>query len=286
MPQTTKPRSRIVAGGRQNAAATSFRRENIAAFERTKSYRDLGVVWLMPSRGMMPTSVFVSLLALQWPMNQFRTNALIAESMEVGAAYTALVRMALDRRQLVETFGREYGEAAHRAPFILTTEEDNLPPFDAVIKLFSDIYKCPDCGAEVGTTKAALARWECVKGHRGFDAVSGLYFVKSDPPIPQAWGKPAKDARKFNFAPVSVAQAIKHEKVIEVNGIGMGCALWRKDLFRQVKSTEKNPWFETTTIGTQDLRFCKRAKQEIGARFGVDCGLRVGHLDVATGVVF
>jgi hypothetical protein len=274
--------TRVVAGQRQNEAATSFGSENIAAYEQRKGYRDMGVVWVMPSRGLIPTSVFVSLFALQWPMNQFRTNALVAESMEVGAAYNTLVSMVLDRKQLIETFGQEYGEAAHRAPFILTTEEDNLPPWDAVLKLFAGIYKCPDCGAEVGTTKEALARWECAKGHRGFDAVSGLYFVKTDPPIPQAWGQPKKRSKKFDFAPVSVANAIEKGATIEVNGIGMGCALWRKDIFRKLPNTEANPWFETPVGGTQDLRFCKRAKIEAGARFGVDCSIHVGHLNTTT----
>jgi hypothetical protein len=278
-------RARVVAGGRQNEAATSFALENIATYEQTRGYRELGIMWIMPSRGTLPTSVMVSLFALQWPMNQFHTTPLIAESMEVGAAYAALVQMALDRKQLVSIFGKEHGEAAYKAPFILTTEEDNLPPWDAVLRLCSDIYKCPDCGAEVGTTEEALARWECAKGHRGFDAVSGLYFVKTDPPIPQAWGRPKK-GKDFDFKPVSVAQAIKREKVIEVNGIGMGCALWRKDLFRRVSNTPENPWFETPVGGTQDLRFCKRAKLETKARFGVDCGLHVGHINTSTSQVF
>lgn len=274
--------ARVVAGKRVSEAATSFQSENITAYEQMKGYRNQGVVWVMPSRGLIPSSVFVSLFALQWPMNHFRTNALIAESMEVGAAYNTLIPMVLDRKQLVAAFGAEYGEAAHRAPFILTTEEDNLPPPDAVLKLFAGIYKCPDCGAEVGTTKAALARWECAKGHRGFDAVSGLYFVKTDPPIPQAWGTPKKRGGKFDFAPVSVAKALNDGATIEVNGIGMGCALWRKDLFRRLKNTKKNPWFETPVGGTQDLRFCKRAKIEAGARFAVDCSIHVGHLNTAT----
>jgi len=37
---------------------------------------------------------------------------------------------------------------------------------------------------------------------------------------------------------------------------------------------------------TQDLYFCKNAKKEIGSRFGVDCGARVGHYDWDTGEIF
>ncbi len=80
------------------------------------------------------------------------------------------------------------------------------------------------------------------------------------------------------------------ENVIEVNGIAMGCALWKMDLFRKMPQ----PWFVSVAdvvpgkgaIGfTQDLYFCKHARQ-CGKRFGVDLRVKVGHLDKASGIVY
>jgi hypothetical protein len=75
-----------------------------------------------------------------------------------------------------------------------------------------------------------------------------------------------------------------------VNGIAMGCALWRMDLFRQIPK----PWFVTVAdylpdrglvSFTQDLYFCEKAVRA-GKRFAVDFRVRVGHMDVDTGEVY
>src|SRR5207245_520911 len=118
----------------------------------------------------------------------------------------------------------------------------------------------------------------------GLDAVAGLYKTKSEPAMWMAYGDP-KDPM-LNFRPLEVGEAEEEGRLIEVNGIAMGCTLWRKDLFRKVSK----PWFETLTgcesraqrIGchTQDLYFCRKAKLELGpegVRFAVHCGISVGH---------
>jgi hypothetical protein len=69
--------------------------------------------------------------------------------------------------------------------------------------------------------------------------------------------------------------------VLEVNGIAMGFAIFRKDIFKQVSK----PWFDTASTHTQDIFFCQKAKAEAGARFAVHCGVLVGHLDVNSGEV-
>jgi hypothetical protein len=78
---------------------------------------------------------------------------------------------------------------------------------------------------------------------------------------------------------------------MEVNGIAMGCALWRMELFRELAA----PWFVTVNdvfpekggaqCFTQDLYFCERARRA-GKRFAVDFRVKVGHLDTETGVVY
>lgn len=265
----------IVMGGTQHRQATSFTRGKLDKFEKTQVYREQGIVWIAPTRGQVHTSVVVSWLSLQWPMNHFRSPLLVTEGYEVGAAYTGLVKMAMNRVGLQQAgFPAEYAKMIADCPFILTTEEDNILPQDAIPKLFEAMYTCPDCSGPIDPKS-----WKCEKGHRGYDAVSGLYWVKSDPPMPMAYGRPNGRKKTLDFNPQSVRDAIRANKVIEVNGIGMGCAIFRKELFRKVKNTKKNPWFKTTPGNTQDLYFCKRAKLEAKARFGVHAGVRVAHFE-------
>lgn len=271
-----KKTPKTVIGGTQHKAATSFRAKKLNAYEKTRNYRDQGVVWVSPTRGKVYTNVVVSWLMLQWPMNQFRSQLIATEGMEVGAAYNYLVETTMDRKLLRKSVGTEYGDALADAPFVLTTEEDNVLPPDAAVKLLAAIFTCPDCGGEVGG-----AQWKCKKGHKGYDAVSGLYFVKTDPPIPMAFGTPNRSKKNLDFKPRSVAEAVKKGAVIEVNGIAMGCSLFRKALFAKLPK----PWFKTTPNATQDLYFCGNAKRK-GARFGVHCGLRIGHYQAGTRTLY
>ena len=254
-------------------------------YEETKAYRDQSIAWLLPTRGTVPIQVVDSWDALQWPMNQFRTSRLSAVGMEVGAAYNLLTRIVTDRKTATEVLGsKEYADMVLGCRFVLTTEEDNVLPPDGIQKLLTAIYTCPDCGREVGVHCAGKKRqckqcseWRCEKGHKGYDAVAGLYAVKADPPIPMAFGDPKKGPN--DFKPRSVMRAYKAAKVLEVNGIPMGFSLFRKDMFRQMSK----PWFQTSQGHTQDLFACKKAKREFGARFAVHCGVVVGHLHTDTG---
>lgn len=266
----------LVIGGQQHRKATSFTPEKIEQTDRAKFYRDQGIIWMSPTRGVVHTNVVISWLSLMWPMNQFRSPLIATEGMEVAAAYNEMVKASMSREMLRKAFAKPYADAFADAPFILTTEEDNVLPGDAVIRLLAAIHKCPDCGGEVSGSK-----WKCEKGHRGFDAVSGLYFVKNDPPTPQAWGTP-NGKKEPDFRPRSVKRAIEKGQTLEVNGIGMGCAIWRKDLFRRVRK----PWFKTAPTFTQDLYFAKKAKKEARARFGVDCSVRVAHYDPVSKQLF
>jgi hypothetical protein len=110
--------------------------------------------------------------------------------------------------------------------------------------------------------------------------------------MPMAYGDPDEYARTgvLDFRPRDVRRALERGSVMPVNGIAMGCSLYRMDLFREIKA----PWFVTCAdvipdkgpIGfTQDLYFCEQAVRA-GKRFAVDMRVRVGHLDVQTGVVY
>lgn len=139
-------------------------------------------------------------------------------------------------------------------PYILTVEEDNTPPMDGFIKLLEGIQE--------------------------YDAVSGLYWTKGEDGVPQIWGDPAI---KNNFAPQKPIPG----GLQRANGIGMGFALFRTEMFRN-PGFEFGNWFKTLAdekgVMTQDLYFCKRAG-ELGYKFAVDTRVKVGHLD-SEGVIW
>ena len=121
--------------------------------------------------------------------------------------------------------------------------------------------------------------------------MSGLYFTKGEINMPMAYGDPAHFERtgELEFTPRDIRAALEAGQVMPVNGIAMGCALWRMDLFRAMP----RPWFVTVDdvvdgkpMGfTQDLWFCRQARMS-GYRFCVDTRVKVGHLDIQTGEVY
>jgi len=204
----------------------------------------------------IPKKVSISWQNLIAPMNQKRAF-LYTDGHEVGKAYDALVSNILNDPTL------------SKWKYILTLEDDNVVPPDAHVRLLESIEAT------------------------GADAVSGLYFTKGAINMPQAYGDPSKykTTGELEFVPRNIqAHIARGENVIEVNGIAMGCALWKIDLFRQMPQ----PWFVSVSdvvpgkgsIGfTQDLYFCSHARR-CGKRFFVDARVKVGHLDKQTGVVY
>jgi len=230
-------------------------------FERVEllpgtSYQDSSTVIVIPTRGAIHHRVVSAWDNLISPMNQKRAK-LFAAGHEVGKAYDAVISNILANPEL------------SKWKYLLTLEDDNLPPGDAHIRLLESINFGPK-----------------------FDAVSGLYFTKGDVNMPMAYGNPEeyRQTGVLDFKPRDVRAALASGQLMEVNGIAMGCALWRLEMFREIPP----PWFVTVAdvvpekgpmAFTQDLWFCKKA-QEAGKRFAVDMRVKVGHLDVNTGIVY
>lgn len=220
------------------------------------TYKDSSTVIIVPSRDeKFHHRVVASWQNLISPMNQKRTFMYVVGD-EVGVAYNRMIQEILNHPEL------------SKWKYVLTLEADNLPPPDAHIRLLESIDEFR------------------------FDAVSGIYFTKGDVNMPMAYGDPAEYKRTgvLEFKPRDTRDAIARGRVMAVNGIAMGCALWRMDLFRQIAA----PWFVTVADVvegkgvqgfTQDLYFCQRAVQA-GKTFGVDFRCRVGHLDLVTGTVY
>ena len=219
------------------------------------TYKDTSTIVIIPTRGMINYRVVQSWQGMMAPMNQ-KKAVLFATGHEVGQAYNEMIKVILANPEL------------SKWKYVLTLEDDNIQPADAHIRLLETI--------EWGK----------------FDAVSGLYFTKGDYCMPMAYGDPEqfKQTGVLDFKPRDVRNALNNGHVMPVNGIAMGCSLYRMDLFKQFAA----PWFVTLNdiipdkgpaSYTQDLYFCERAVRA-GKRFAVDMRVKVGHLDVNTGIVY
>ena len=240
-----------------SAAAESLRP---LGFERIETlpgttFRDNSTIVVCPTRGMISHRVVGAWQNLIAPMNQKRAW-LFAAGDEVGHAYNRLIEFILADPNLSQW------------KYLLTVEDDNLLPPDAHVRLLESIEAGP------------------------FDAVGGLYFTKGDFNMPMAYGSPAEYAATgvLDFRPRHVNECLAAGQVMEVNGIAMGCSLYRMSLFREIPA----PWFVTVAdlipekgvqCMTQDLAFCEKARRA-GKRFAVDMRVRVAHLDVQTGIAY
>lgn len=231
------------------------------------TYKDSSTVIIIPTRskfkteegqevrGLIPARVVQSWQSLIAPMNQKRA-IFFASGHEVGRAYDAMIQQVLDHPEL------------SKWRYILTLEDDNIPPPDAHIRLLESMH------------------WG------NYDAVSGLYFTKGEVNMPMAYGDPAEYARtgQLDFRPRDIKDAMAAGQVMPVNGIACGCALWKISLFREIPP----PWYVTMNdivpgkgiVGmTQDLSFCQKAVLA-GKKFATDLRVHVGHLDIASGHIY
>lgn len=219
------------------------------------SYKDASTIVIVPTRGMINYRVIQTWQSMISPMNQKKAFIFLAGD-EVGEAYNRMIRGILADPEL------------SKWKYILTLEDDNLIPADAHIRLLESIEAGP------------------------FDAVGGLYFTKGDVNMPMAYGDPTEFARtgQLDFRPRDIRKALELGAIMEVNGIAMGCSLYRLSLFKDIPA----PWFVTVgdvlpetgpQVMTQDLFFCRNARK-VGKRFAVDMRVRVGHLDINSGIVY
>jgi hypothetical protein len=215
---------------------------------QSKTYRDLSTIIICPTRGQVSAKVVQSWMGLIRPMNQKVIGPLFAIGMEVGEAYNSMIEMIMANPEF-STW-----------KYILTIEEDNMPPPDGLLKLYEDMDH--------------------------YDVVGGLYWTKGEGGQPMIYGDPAIEP--MNFIP----QVPQTEGLQPANGLGMGFNLFKIDIFKNPDLPR--PWFKTVqefipgqgTRGySQDLYFYENAGK-IGYRFACDTRVKVGHYDVAMDIVW
>jgi hypothetical protein len=222
--------------------------------ERGKQYKDLSTVCVVPTRGLISARVVESWMNLMMPMNN-RFVRIFVQGMEVGDAYQKAVESILDHPML------------RNFKYLLTLEEDNIPPPDGLLKLLESICGCKNV----------------CKEH--FAQVAGLYFTKGELGQPMIYGDPKGI---MSFEP----QIPKTNTVQECNGTGMGFTLFHLGLFKDKQVPQ--PWFKTiqeydpnkgTSIGTQDLYFMANIRR-LGYRIASDNRVKVGHYEFEENIVW
>lgn len=206
------------------------------------TYRKVSTVCFIPSRGTIHMKVALSHENMLKPMNQMYTKVPIL-GMEVGQAYEAMVDTLRGNPGL-----RDW-------PYVLTLEDDNIPPPDGLLKLIEDIESGP------------------------WDAVGGLYWTKGPGGQPMCYGRPESSPRDYvPFLPDAGT-------VAQCNGLGMGFTLFRIKMLLDERFTR--PMFKTVQeytpgVGckqfTQDLWFFEQASK-LGYRFACSTRVLVGHYD-------
>jgi hypothetical protein len=127
-----------------------------------------------------------------------------------------------------------------------------------------------------------------------WDMLTGLYYLKSEPPTPLMW-------RDSIVGAMQPGRDFTVGERVQVDMTGLDFTLIRVSLLEQIT----NPWFKTgpslrLTVEnvlegyidsnsilshTEDTWFMKKAKA-LGAKTGVHTGVRVSHLDVRTGNIY
>lgn len=220
--------------------------DTLNRMDKSKSYKNLSTIIICPTRGMLHFQVVQALMGLMRPMNQKVFGPIFAVHMEVGHAYNEMIKMIIDHPEL------------SKFKYILTIEDDNLPPPDGLLKLYEGIEQ--------------------------YDVVGGLYWTKGEGGMPMIYGSPKEFPKNF------IPQMPIPNTLQEANGLGQGFNLFRMEIFKKMPY----PWFKTiqeftpgvgARMYTQDLYFYEQAGMK-GFRFAADTRIAVGHLDVESGMIW
>lgn len=220
---------------------------SIERLDRSRSYKDLSTIIICPTRGVIPARVVQSWMGLMRPMNQKVIGPIFAIGMEVGAAYSNLIQMILNNPDL------------SKWKYILTIEEDNMPPADGLLKLYENMDT--------------------------YDVIQGLYWTKGEAGQPMIYGNPKVFPKNF------IPQKPIPNTLMEANGLGMGFNLFKLDIFKNPNLPK--PWFKTVQevvsggarAYTQDLYFYENAAK-CGYKFACDTRVLVGHYDINSDIVW
>lgn len=205
--------------------------------------------------GKVPIEYHIASSRLQYPVNG-RAHSVVVKRYEVGKAreycVNELLKIPKDRRpEYMFFFG-----------------DDMIPEWDGLIKLYDE---------------AITGNW---------DVLTGLYYMKIDSPIPLTW-------RNDNIGYMYPNIHYKIGEVIDVDVTGMDFTLIKTSFLDEMAQKIERPFFKTgpgklpydfydkdaIIVHTEDVYFLHKVRQ-CGGKIGVHTGVKVGHYDVNTELIF
>lgn len=202
----------------------------------------------IPTLGMMPADVVIAFWRLATPINS-QIQTLLIKNKEVADA---------------RNYACEYVLSLNPRPqWLFFLGDDMLPEWDAAIRLVDEMN---------------TGKW---------DVLGGMYMAKQIPSFIVGW----RDDITGGFKP---GVHFRMGDVVPVDIIGMDFTFISVDMLAQLKP----PYFETgpkievnnanvptRNAYTEDVYFCKKIRA-LRHRIGLHTGVRVGHLDVKTSMVY
>jgi hypothetical protein len=155
MIQDKKSELEIILEGYHN----SHLEESSSRIVRGNTYKESSIIWIIPTRGVIPAKIVSSIVSIIRPMNQKFFGPLFIENMEVGDAYQRAVELILGHPDLSQW------------KYLFTSEEDNILPQDTLLRLLESVDK--------------------------YDAISGLYWTKGEGGQPMCYGDPTILPKNF-----------------------------------------------------------------------------------------
>jgi hypothetical protein len=205
--------------------------------------------------GMVPIEYHIASSRMQFPVNG-KANSMIVKRFEVGKARDYCVNHLL---RLPEN---------QKPDYLFFFGDDMIPDWDGLIKLHDEMQ---------------TGKW---------DILTGLYYIKTEPPVPLTW-------RNDKVGWLMPNVHYKVGDVIDVDVTGMDFTLISVKFLEEMATKVEAPFFQT---GPGELPYDEFAKGKIitytedvyflhkvrlcGGRIGVHTGVKVGHYDTATGMIY
>lgn len=160
----------------------------------------------------------------------------------VGRLLTAYAREKLVERALEG--GMDY---------IFMYDDDMILPIDTVEHLLIDMEKKPEIGI-----------------------LAPLAFMRNPPHYAVIYttidGYDQQTHRPYYIN--NFAKKYPKDALVECDAVGFGAVLINMEIVRKMKP----PYFMSTTGSGEDIYFCNKAKQEVGARVFMDTRVKLGHI--------
>ena len=137
--------------------------------------------------------------------------------------------------------------------YIFMYDDDMVLPIDTVEFLLKDMEEHPE-----------------------MDVVAPLAFMRNPPHYAVIYTV-VEGYDQESHRPYFINQFVKNypkDKLVECDAVGFGGALIRMSMVRKMKP----PYFFSTTGSGEDIYFCMKSRQEVGARIFMDTRVKLGHL--------